>query len=82
MTIIQQSLVQWGAYMADPDGVEEPDRTFIVVALDLLSGLAQGLADEMPTLIGQTQPGLLELIPHCLNVSTPLDPKSELHAQY
>jgi transportin-1 len=38
LTIIATSLQQWDAFTADPDNVEEPDRTFIVVALDLLSG--------------------------------------------
>ncbi|WOO77650.1 Transportin-1 [Vanrija pseudolonga] len=67
LTIIATSLQQWDAFTADPDNVEEPDRTFIVVALDLLSGLAQGLADQMPALIEQAQPPLLQLIALCLN---------------
>lgn len=69
ITIISTSLSQWNAYLADPTNVLEPDRTFIVVALDLLSGLAQGLAEHMPALIESTQPPLLTLIAACLTVS-------------
>lgn len=67
INIIHTSLMQWDAFTADPDNIEEPDRTFIVVALDLLSGLAQGLADQMPSLMAETQPPLLQLIAMCLN---------------
>lgn len=67
ISIIHQSLAQWDAFTANPDTVEEPDRTFIVVALDLLSGLAQGLADEMPSLIASAEPPLLQLVAMCLN---------------
>ncbi|CAK9784881.1 putative importin beta-2 subunit [Cutaneotrichosporon oleaginosum] len=66
VTIISTSLNQWNAYLGNPNDVLEPDRTFIVVALDLLSGLAQGLSDQMPALIESAQPPLLSLIAACL----------------
>ncbi|KAL7424888.1 hypothetical protein Q5752_000574 [Cryptotrichosporon argae] len=70
-SIINQSLLQFEAYMADPENVDEPDRTFIVVSLDLLSGLTQGLIANMPQLIKETQPPLLQLVAHCLNHPEP-----------
>jgi transportin-1 len=79
--IIGQSLMQWQMFQANPDHVEEPDRTFIVVALDLLSGLAQGLGGEMVQLIerssqeaaaaGTTQPSVIDIVKFCLKHPEP-----------
>ena len=56
--------------MSDPDNYDEPDRTFIVVALDLLSGLTQGLGDQIHQLVASGQPSLLHLMALCLTVSS------------
>ena len=58
-------------YEADPETYEEPDRTFIVVSLDLLSGLTQGLGDHIAELVAITQPPLLQLMALCLTASPP-----------
>lgn len=42
--------------------LDEPDKTFLIVALDLLSGLAQGLGPLVEPLIAQSQPPLMPLI--------------------
>lgn len=55
--------------------MDEPDKTFLIVALDLLSGLTQGLKGNMATLINPpntpegTLPPLIQLLQNCLNVS-------------
>jgi transportin-1 len=49
--------------------MDEPDRTFIVVALDLLSGLTQGMGDKVQELVASCQPPLLQLMALCLTVS-------------
>lgn len=46
--------------------MEEPDRSFLVVALDLLSGLTQGLGMALEPSIGRSQPNLLQLLTICL----------------
>ncbi|KAL0955693.1 hypothetical protein HGRIS_001916 [Hohenbuehelia grisea] len=63
--IVHQSLLQYQAYQQNPD-LEEPDKSFLVVALDLLSGLTQGLAMALEPLINQSQPPLLSLVTVCL----------------
>lgn len=69
LNIISTSLQHYQVFEANPDNVDEPDRTFIVVSLDLLSGLTQGLGEQIHQLIATTQPPLLQLMAHCLNVS-------------
>ncbi|WVR08285.1 hypothetical protein IAU60_005332 [Kwoniella sp. DSM 27419] len=66
LVIIHATLTLYQEFDQDPDSVEEPDRTFIVVALDLLSGLVQGLGDQMHPLIRDGQPPLLHLLALCL----------------
>ncbi|KAF8870895.1 transportin-PC [Infundibulicybe gibba] len=53
--IIHSSLLRYQAFQQNPD-TDEPDKSFLVVALDLLSGLTQGLE----------QPNLLNLLTVCL----------------
>jgi transportin-1 len=62
-------LTKYQVFEADPDNAEEPDRTFIVVALDLLSGLTQALGEQITQLISTSQPPLLHLMAMCLTVS-------------
>lgn len=68
LSIIHSTLTQYQQFEANPDNVEEPDRTFIVVSLDLLSGLTQGLGEPMQELISNNQPPLLHLMAVCLSV--------------
>lgn len=69
LNIIHTTLQQYSAFEQDPDNVDEPDRTFIVVALDLLSGLVQGMGEAIHPLILEGQPPLLHLLALCLTVS-------------
>ncbi|KAI9096095.1 Transportin-PC [Phlyctochytrium arcticum] len=49
----------------------EVDRDFIVVSLDLLSGVAQGLNFLVDPLVSQLQPGILTLLPICMKDESP-----------
>ena len=50
---------------------ELPDRTFIIVSLDLLSGLTQGLGPNVGTLVAQSNPPLLPLLALCITHQDP-----------
>ncbi|EIW80522.1 transportin-PC [Coniophora puteana RWD-64-598 SS2] len=63
--IVHHALLQYQAYQQNSD-LDEPDKSFLVVSLDLLSGLAQGLGSNLDTLVNQTQPSLLQLLTVCL----------------
>ena len=63
--IVHSSLLQYQAYQQNPD-MDEPDRSFLVVALDLLSGLTQGLGMSLDTFFARSQPNLLSLLTICL----------------
>lgn len=65
VTIVHTSLLQYQAYQQNPE-MDEPDRAFLVVALDLLSGLTQGLGMSLEPHITRSQPNLLELVAVCL----------------
>ncbi|KAH8103257.1 ARM repeat-containing protein [Cristinia sonorae] len=64
-SIVHQSLLQYQAYQQNPD-MDEPDRSFLVVALDLLSGLTQGLGLALEPSIMRSNPNLLSLLVVCL----------------
>ncbi|KAF8870365.1 transportin-PC [Infundibulicybe gibba] len=59
--IIHSSLLRYQAFQQNPD-TDEPDKSFLVVALDLLSGLTQGLGMGLEPLITQSNPNLLNLL--------------------
>ena len=65
MTLVHTSLLNYQAFQQNPD-LEEPDKSFLVVALDLLSGLTQGLAMSLGPYIQASQPNLLDLLAVCL----------------
>jgi transportin-1 len=63
--LIHQSLLQYQAFQQNPE-LDEPDKSFLVVALDLLSGLTQGLGMSLESFIMHGQPHLLTLLTVCL----------------
>jgi transportin-1 len=69
LAIIATSLQAYQTWEQNPQYMDEPDRTFIVVALDLLSGLTQGMGEGVHQLIATSQPPLLQLMHVCLSVS-------------
>jgi transportin-1 len=60
--LLQDQQYQQGAIL-DP-----PDKEFLVAALDLMSGLVQGLGDDLSPLIGGTEPKLAQMLTLCLRV--------------
>ncbi|KAL9559161.1 hypothetical protein MBANPS3_000565 [Mucor bainieri] len=56
-----------------PDEVMPPNVEFLIAALDLLSGIVQGLGPAIEPLIAQTNPPLLALLQQCIH-----DPVSEV----
>lgn len=65
--IVHHSLLAWEEYSRNPD-LDEPDRPFLIVSLDLLSGLVQGLGNAIEPLIAHSNPPLLPLVGICLKV--------------
>jgi transportin-1 len=66
--IIHTSLVQYTTWQQNQE-LDEPDRSFIIVALDLLSGLVQGLGLQLAPSMNSSNPHLLTLVVACLKVS-------------
>jgi len=65
INLIHHSLLQYQVYQQNPE-LDEPDKAFLVVALDLLSGLTQGLGMSLEPFITHTQPHLLQILTVCL----------------
>lgn len=63
--IIHQSLLAYQAFQQNPD-LDEPGGSFLVVALDLLSGLTQGLGMALEPFITNSTPNMLSLLTFCL----------------
>ncbi|GAA99122.1 uncharacterized protein L969DRAFT_94300 [Mixia osmundae IAM 14324] len=64
--ICSSSLTEFATFQNEPAHNDEPDRTFLVVALDLLSGLTQGLGSSISPLVANVQPPLLTVLSACL----------------
>lgn len=68
INITHQSLTEFQNWQQDPENIEEPDKAFLVVALDMLSGLVQGLGMGLQPHIESAQPHVLDLLVYCLKV--------------
>ena len=66
--IVHQSLLEFQAFRANPAQIDEPDKTFLIVSLDLLSGLTQGLNSSITQLYLASEPPVLNLLALCLQV--------------
>ncbi|KAI8909313.1 armadillo-type protein [Powellomyces hirtus] len=67
LRIIQFTLQYHQNPQAYPTIHEEPDKDFIVVSLDLLSGVAQGMGEQVQPLVSQFQPPVLSILPVCMH---------------
>lgn len=54
-------------YSQHPDQYEAPDKDFMIVALDLLSGLAEGLGCHVEQLVARSN--IMTLLFQCMQVS-------------
>ncbi|KAK4705916.1 transportin-1, partial [Phenoliferia sp. Uapishka_3] len=69
--IVKQSLIEFQNYNNDPSHYDEPDKTFLIVSLDLLSGLTQGLNTTITELYQSSDPPVLSLLALCLQHPDP-----------
>lgn len=74
--IVHHSLLAWEEYHRNPE-LDEPERPFLIVSLDLLSGLVQGLGGTVEALIATSNPPLLPLVGICLKVSIASNPVNQ-----
>jgi len=66
--LIEQVLMQDQHYQQGAIN-DPPDKEFLVAALDLMSGLVQGLGEDLSPLIGRTEPKLVEMLTLALRVT-------------
>uniref|UniRef100_A0A8C7H273 Transportin-1 n=1 Tax=Oncorhynchus kisutch TaxID=8019 RepID=A0A8C7H273_ONCKI len=66
VTLVQKTLAQAMMYSQQPDQYEAPDKDFMIVALDLLSGLAEGLGGHVDQLVSRSN--IMTLLFQCMQV--------------
>ncbi|XP_069803808.1 transportin-2 isoform X2 [Dendropsophus ebraccatus] len=64
VTLVQKTLAQAMMYSQHPDQYEAPDKDFMIVALDLLSGLAEGLGGHVEQLVARSN--IMTLLFQCM----------------
>lgn len=69
ITLIEKTLLEETVYMQDPDTYEEPKKDFMIIALDLLSGLAEGLEGSVESLVAGSS--ILSLLYSSMQNETP-----------
>ncbi|CAL9682276.1 unnamed protein product [Knipowitschia caucasica] len=69
VNLVQKTLAQAMLYQAQPDQYEPPDKDFMIVALDLLSGLAEGLGETIDQLVARSN--ILTLLYQCMQDKMP-----------
>lgn len=57
------------AHMQHPEQFDAPDKDFMIVALDLLSGLAEGLDNHIENLVVSSN--MMQLLYQCMQDPTP-----------
>ncbi|CAN6672042.1 importin subunit beta-2 [Trichomonascus vanleenenianus] len=67
MRILRDNLMLDQHAQVDPQNVEPPEKDFIIISLDLLDGLAQGLGQHFSDLCKTSQPPLVEMMLVCFN---------------
>lgn len=64
VSLVEQTLNQHIASTQSPEQFEAPDKDFMIVALDLLSGLAEGLDGHMERLVMNSN--VMQLLYQCM----------------
>uniref|UniRef100_H3AW35 Transportin-1 n=1 Tax=Latimeria chalumnae TaxID=7897 RepID=H3AW35_LATCH len=67
--LVQNTLTQVLCHNAQPEQYESPDKDFMIVALDLLSGLAEGLGGNIEQLVARSN--ILQLMYQCMQDKMP-----------
>lgn len=68
VSLVAQTLHQTQVALANPDHFLPPDKEFMIVGLDLLSGLAEGLGRSIEAMVVQSN--LLSLLFQCMQDTT------------
>jgi len=69
VSLVEQTLNQHIASTQSPEQFEAPDKDFMIVALDLLSGLAEGLDGHMERLVINSN--VMQLLYQCMQDTMP-----------
>ncbi|XP_064626357.1 transportin-1-like isoform X2 [Lineus longissimus] len=69
VSLVEQTLSQNYANQRNPEQFEAPDKDFMIVALDLLSGLAEGLEHHIESLVSKSN--ILKLLFQCMQDPMP-----------
>ncbi|KAF9949388.1 hypothetical protein BGZ65_007362, partial [Modicella reniformis] len=64
--IVHENLMHAQMHVQNPETFPAPDKDFMIVALDLLSGLTQGLNTSVESLVAVSQPSVLQILSVCL----------------
>ncbi|KAI2664604.1 Transportin-1 [Labeo rohita] len=67
VNLVQKTLAQAVLHQTQPEFYEAPDKDFMIVALDLLSGLAEGLGGNIEQLVARSN--ILTLMYQCMQSS-------------
>ncbi|ROI16630.1 Transportin-1 [Anabarilius grahami] len=69
VNLVQKTLAQAVLHQTQPEFYEAPDKDFMIVALDLLSGLAEGLGGNIEQLVARSN--ILTLMYQCMQDKMP-----------
>merc|ERR1740131_637718 len=69
VSLVEQTLNQHIAHIQNSEQFEQPDKDFMIVALDLLSGLAEGLNGHIERLVAGSN--IMHLLYQCVQDSMP-----------
>ena len=69
VSLVQQTLNQQMAHAQQPDQFDQPDKDFMIVALDLLSGLAEGLDAHIDGMVASSN--IMQLLFQCIQDPMP-----------
>ncbi|XP_065175090.1 transportin-1-like [Sycon ciliatum] len=69
VNLIEKTLAQAMAAQTSPEQYEVPDKDFMIVALDVLSGLAEGIESQISPLIASSN--VLDLVYQCMQDRMP-----------
>ncbi|CAO3665237.1 unnamed protein product [Rhizopus stolonifer] len=64
--LILKTLNEYQAFVMDPS-LDQPDKDFMIVALDLLSGIVQALDVEAEPLVANTDPSVIQFLTICVH---------------
>lgn len=64
LSLVEQNLQQAMAFSVDPENTDMPNKDFMIAALDLLSGLAEGLKEAITDLVASSN--ILDLTLQCM----------------